>query len=184
MNLSILPSNLPVPEDDGACKHLLNTSVPSVSLANQDGNLLKLNRNDTFRVMLFCFPMTGHPEKPLPMGWDDIPGARGCTSQTCSIRDSYDDLIKLNAIPIGLSTQRVEDLKEMTTRLKIPYDVVSDTNLHFVNLMKLPTFCVNEKVFIKRSTLIIENSIIKKVFYPIFPPNLHINNVINWLENN
>ena len=128
--------------------------------------------------------MTGHPEKHLPTGWDDIPGARGCTPQTCSIRDSYDDLIKLNAIPIGLSTQRVEDLKEMTTRLKIPYDVVSDTNLHFVNLMKLPTFCVNEKVFIKRSTLIIENSIIKKVFYPIFPPNLHINNVINWLENN
>ena len=128
--------------------------------------------------------MTGHPEKHLPTGWDDIPGARGCTPQTCSFRDHYDDLIKLNAIPIGLSTQRVEDLKEMTTRLKIPYDVVSDTNLHFVNLMKLPTFCVNEKVFIKRSTLIIENSIIKKVFYPIFPPNLHINNVINWLENN
>ena len=184
MNLSILPSNLPVPEDDGACKHLLNTSLPSVSLANQDGNLLKLNRNDTFRVILYCFPMTGHPEKPLPMGWDDIPGARGCTPQTCSIRDHYDDLIKLNAIPIGLSTLSVEDLKEMTTRLKIPYDVVSDTNLYFVNLMKLPTFCVDEKVFVKRLTLIIENSIIKKVFYPIFPPDLHINNVINWLENN
>jgi len=184
MNLSILPSNLPVPEDDGACKHLLNTSVPSVSLANQDGNLLKLNRNDTFRVMLFCFPMTGHPEKPLPMGWDDIPGARGCTPQTCSFRDHYDDLIKLNAIPIGLSTQSVDDLKEMTKRLKIPYDVVSDANLNFANLIKLPTFKVDKKVFIKRVTLIIKNSIIKKVFYPIFPPNLHIKDVINWLKNN
>ena len=183
MNLSILPSNLPVPEDDGACKHLLNTSLPSVSLANQDGNLLKLNRNDTFRVILYCFPMTGHPEKPLPMGWDDIPGARGCTPQTCSIRDHYDDLIKLNAIPIGLSTQNVNELKEMSKRLKIPYDVVSDANLNFANLMKLPTFKVDGKVFIKRVTLIITNSIIKKVFYPIFPPDLHINDVINWLKN-
>ena len=184
MNLSILPSNLPVPEDDGACKHLLNTSVPSVSLANQDGNLLKLKRKDTFRIILYCFPMTGHPGKPLPNGWDNIPGARGCTSQTCAFRDHYDDLIKLNAIPIGLSTQNVNELKEMSKRLKIPYDVVSDANLNFVNLMKLPTFNVDENVFIKRLTLIIINSIIKKVFYPIFPPDLHIKDVINWLKNN
>ena len=184
MNLSSLPSNLPVPKDDGACKHLLNTKIPSVSLANQDGNLLKLKRNDTFRIILYCFPMTGHPEKSLPIGWDNIPGARGCTPQTCSFRDHYDDLIKLNAIPIGLSTQSVEDLKEMTKRLQIPYDIVSDANLNFANIMKLPTFNVDDKVFIKRLTLIFENSIIKKVFYPIFPPDLHINDVIKWLENN
>ena len=173
MNLSILPSNLPVPEDDGACKHLLNTSVPSVSLANQDGNLLKLKRNDTFRIILYCFPMTGHPKKHLPTGWDDIPGARGCTPQTCSFRDHYDDLIKLNALPIGLSTQSVEDLKEMTNRLKIPYDVVSDSELNYSKLMNLPTFKIKEFVFIKRLTLIIEQSVIIKVFYPIFPPDLH-----------
>ena len=184
MNLSIMPSDLPVPENDGACRHLLNTSIPSLSLANQDGNLLKLKRKDTFRIILYCFPMTGHPGKSLPNGWDNIPGARGCTPQTCSFRDHYDDLIKLNAIPIGLSTQSVDDLKEMTKRLKIPYDVVSDANLNFANLIKLPTFKVDEKVFIKRVTLIIKNSIIKKVFYPIFPPNLHINDVINWLKNN
>ena len=183
MNLSSFPSNLPEPKDDGACKHLLNTNLPSISLANQDGNLLKLKRNDTFRIILYCFPMTGHPEKPLPTGWDNIPGARGCTPQACSFRDHYDDLIKLNAIPIGLSTQSVDDLKEMTKRLKIPYDVVSDANLNFANLMKLPTFKVDGKVFIKRVTLIITNSIIKKVFYPIFPPDLHINDVINWLKN-
>ena len=183
MNLSSFPSNLPEPKDDGACKHLLNTNLPSISLANQDGNLLKLKRNDTFRIILYCFPMTGHPEKPLPTGWDNIPGARGCTPQACSFRDHYDDLIKLNAIPIGLSTQNVNDLKEMTMRLKIPYDVVSDADLNFANLMKLPTFKVDGKVFIKRVTLIITNSIIKKVFYPIFPPDLHINDVINWLKN-
>tara|TARA_B100002003_G_scaffold9607_1_gene8313 strand:- start:154 stop:540 length:387 start_codon:yes stop_codon:yes gene_type:complete len=128
--------------------------------------------------------MTGHPEKPLPIGWDDIPGARGCTPQTCSFRDHYDDLMKLNAIPIGLSTQSVEDLKEMTNRLKIPYDIISDANLQFANLIKLPTFKVDEKVFIKRLTLIIQSSIIIKVFYPVFPPDLHIKDVINWLENN
>ena len=184
MNLSILPSNLPVPKDDGACKHLLNQTLPNISLSNQSGNLLKLNRKDIFRIDLYCFPMTGHPDKSLPLGWDKIPGARGCTPETCSFRDHYDDLIKLNAIPIGLSTQSVVDLEEMTRRLKVPYDVVSDSNLIFTNLMKLPTFKIAEKVFIKRLTLIIENSIIKKVFYPIFPPDLHIKDVINWLENN
>ena len=185
MNLSsILPSDLPVPKDDGACKHLLNTNLPLVSLANQGGNLLKLKRNDTFRIVLYCFPMTGHPEKSLPRDWNNIPGARGCTPQTCSFRDHYDDLMKLNAIPIGLSTQSVEDLKEMTNRLKIPYDIISDANLQFANLIKLPTFKVDEKVFIKRLTLIIQSSIIIKVFYPVFPPDLHVKDVINWLENN
>jgi len=149
MNLSSFPSNLPEPKDDGACNHLLNTNLPSISLANQDGILLKLKRNDTFRIILYCFPMTGHPEKPLPTGWNNIPGARGCTPQACSFRDHYDDLIKLNAIPIGLSTQNVNELKEMSKRLKIPYDVVSDANLNFANLMKLPTFKVEGKVFIK-----------------------------------
>ena len=184
MNLSVLPTDLPVPIDDGKCNHLVNKIIPDISLPNQNGNMLKLNRSDTFRLIIYCYPMTGRPDKVLPENWNSIPGARGCTPQTCSFRDSYDDLIKLNAIPIGISTQSVEDLKEMTKRLKIPYDIVSDVNLHFVNLMKLPTFRVDEKIFIKRLTLIIENSIIKKVFYPIFPPDLHIKDVINWLENN
>ena len=184
MNLSILPLNLPVPKDDGACKHLLNLTLPNISLANQSGNLLQLNRKDTFRIVLYCFPMTGHPEKSLPSGWDNIPGARGCTPETCSFRDHYDDLIKLNAIPIGLSTQSIVDLKEMTSRLKIPYDIVSDAGLNFTNLMKLPTFEIDKKVFIKRLTLLIDNSVIKKVFYPIFPVDLHINEVLKWLRNN
>ena len=122
--------------------------------------------------------------KKLPLEWDSIPGARGCTLETCSFRNHYDELIKLNAIPIGLSTQNVLDLEEMTSRLKVPYDVVSDSNLIFTNLMKLPTFKIDSKVFIKRLTLIIDRSIIKKVFYPIFPPDLHINAVLKWLRNN
>ena len=182
MNLSELPTNLPIPENDGKCEHLLNAIIPPISLPNQDGNLLKLNRVDTFRLVVYCYPMTGHPDKVLPRNWDDIPGARGCTPQTCSFRDQYDDLIKLNSLPIGISSQSVEDIKEMTTRLRIPYDVLSDQELLFVKRMKLPTFSVGGKKFIKRLTLIVEKSVIKHVFYPIFPPHKHIKEVLNWLK--
>ena len=184
MKLSKLPANLPIPEDDGSCKHLLGQIIPNISLPNQDGIYLKLRRDVSFRIVLYCYPMTGKPGKPLPSNWDDIPGARGCTPQTYSFRDHYDDLVKYNAIPIGLSTQQIPELKEMVTRLNVPYDVVSDCDLKFANLMNLPTFKIGEKVFIKRLTLIIEKTIIKKVFYPIFPPDLHIKDVLNWLKTN
>jgi len=182
MNLSILPSNLPIPKDDGGCNHLLNQYIPEISLQNQDANYLKVNREDTFRIVLFCYPMTGHPNKILPTNWNNIPGARGCTPQTCSFRDHYDDLVKLNAIPIGMSSQTVDDLKEMTVRLIIPYDVLSDVDLEFTKKMNLPTFCINDSIYIKRLTLIIERSKIKKIFYPIFPPDLHIFDVLDWLK--
>ena len=136
MNSSILPKDLPTPINDGKCNHLLHKKIPEISLPNQDGNSLKLNRTDTFRLVIYCYPMTGHPNKPLPVGWDNIPGARGCTSQMCSFRNSYESFIKLNAVPIGLSTQNVNDIKEMTSRLLIPYDVVSDEKLTFINKMK------------------------------------------------
>jgi peroxiredoxin len=182
MNLSELPTNLPIPENDGKCEHLLNAIIPPISLPNQDGNLLKLNRADTFLLVVYCYPMTGHPEKALPSNWDAIPGARGCTPQTCSFRDKYDDLIKLNALSIGISTQSVEDIKEMTTRLRTPYDVLSDQELLLAEKLNLPTFSVGEKKFIKRLTLIVEKSVIKHVFYPIFPPDKHIIEVLEWLK--
>jgi len=184
MNLSSLPPNLPIPEDDGSCSHLLDKTIPDVSLPNQDGIYLKLRRDVSFRIVLYCYPMTGNPLKSLPPNWNDIPGARGCTPQTCSFRDHYDELVKCNAIPIGLSTQLVSELKEMVTRLFIPFDVVSDSELKFSKTMDLPTFKIKDSVFIKRLTLIIEKSIIKKVFYPIFPPDLHIHEVIDWLQKN
>lgn len=128
--------------------------------------------------------MTGNPNKPLPTNWNDIPGAKGCTPQTCSIRDNYEELIKLNAIPIGLSTQSLEDINEMVLRLGVQYDVLSDYNFELLNLLHLPYFEVDNFKFIKRLTLIIENSIIQKVFYPIYPPELHINEILNWLQKN
>jgi peroxiredoxin len=184
MNFTDLPTNLPKINNDGACDHLLDISVPDIFLPTQNGNPLKIKRLDTFRLVIFCFPMTGHPDRSLPDNWDIIPGARGCTSQICSFRDNYDELIKQNALPIGLSTQSTEDLKEMTTRLHIPFDVVSDQSLLFTSDLKLPTFSINDKKFIKRLTLIVDQSVIKRVFYPIFPPDLHIFEVLSWLKNN
>ena len=184
MNFSKFPPELPIPEDDGSCKHLLGKTIPDISLPNQDGNDLKLKREASFRIVLYCYPMTGNPRKPLPPNWNDLPGARGCTPQACSFRDHYDDLIKRNAIPIGVSTQSVSELKEMINRLHIPYDILSDSELKFAKLMKLPTFKIKNFVFIKRLTLIIEQFVIIKVFYPIFPPDLHIYEVLDWLEKN
>ena len=176
--------NLLIPQQDGACDHLLNSSIPDISLLTQDDNLLKLNRSDTFRLVIFCYPMTGHPEQPLPDNWNIIPGASGCTHQNCSFRDNYDNLVKANALPIGVSTQSVSAIKEMTIRLQIPYDIVSDQESLLSSKINLPTFLVNNKKYLKRVTMIVENSIIKKVFYPIFPPNIHINEVLEWLTIN
>ena len=93
MNLSVLPSNLPIPENDGGCKRLIKKIIPDIALPNQEGKYLKLRRYDSFRIVLYCYPMTGNPQKPLPPNWDNIPGARGCTLQTCSFRNHYDDLL-------------------------------------------------------------------------------------------
>ena len=163
---------------------LKNTNFPNISLPNQDGNLLNLNRPDTFRMVLYFYPMTGRPDRPLPDNWNDIPGAKGCTIETCSFRDKYDEIITLNAVPIGISSQSVNDNKEMTSRLKIPYDVLSDDKLELSNALNIPTFSVNSKFFLKRITLIVEKKIIKKVFYPINDINKHIEEVLKWLKEN
>lgn len=184
MSIDILPSDLPKLKNDGACNHLLNLKIPNISLPNQDGNFLKLSRIDTFRLVIFCFPMTGRPDRLLPHKWNLIPGAKGCTPQVCSFRDEYDNLIINNAIPIGISTQSVEDIKEMTVRLQVPFDILSDQQLLLSSILKLPTFNVKNKEYIKRLTLIIDNSKIKYVFYPVFPINNHIKKVLEWLKAN
>ena len=173
-----------IQEDDGASEHLINSKIPNISLPNQEGNPLQLNRMDTFSMVLYFFPMTGRPDRPLPDNWNSIAGAKGCTIQTCTFRDNYDSLISLNAIPIGISTQSINDNKEMTSRLGIPYDVLSDEKLELKNLLNLPIFSINNQDYFKRLTLIIEKSIIKKVFYPIFPINRHIEEVLDWLQKN
>jgi peroxiredoxin len=173
---------LTIPEDDGAANHLKNISIPKISLPNQDGHFLHLDRSDTFRIVLYFFPMTGRPDKPLPNNWNNIPGAKGCTIQACSFRDNYDEIISLNAVPIGISTQTIDYNKEMTTRLKIPFDVLSDEQLKLKTTINLPIFLIKNKYYFKRLTLVIEKNIIKKVFYPIYPVNKHIDEILKWLK--
>ena len=177
-------SNTSIQENKGDMNTLKNKNFPNISLPNQDGNLLNLYRLDTFRMVLYFYPMTGRPDRPLPDNWNNIPGAKGCTIQTCSFRDNYDEIISLNAVPIGISSQSVDDNKEMTNRLKVPYDVLSDDKLQLSNELNIPTFSVGSKIFLKRITLIVEKKIIKKVFYPINDINKHIEEVLKWLKAN
>ena len=177
-------SNTFISENYSYMNTLKNKNFPNISLPNQDGNLLNLHRLDTFRMVLYFYPMTGRPDKPLPDNWNNIPGAKGCTIQTCLFRDNYDEIMSLNAVPIGISSQGVDDNKEMTNRLKIPYDVLSDERLELSNALNIPTFLVSSNIFLKRITLIVEKKIIKKVFYPINNINKHIEEVLKWLKEN
>ncbi len=173
-----------IPDNINIIENLNNMSLPPISLKNQWGNLLQLNRSDTFRLVIYFYSMTGHPDKKLPDNWNKIVGAQGCTLENCNFRDNYDKLIQLNALPIGISTQTVDDIKEMTQRINIKYDILSDSDLVCVNTLSLPTFSINERTFIKRLTIIVENNIIKKVFYPVVSISKHVNNVIKWLKEN
>ena len=177
-------SNTSILENEGHMKIFNDKNFPNISLPNQDGNLLNLHRIDTFRMVLYFYPMTGRPDRPLPDNWNNIPGAKGCTIQACSFRDNYDEIISLNAVPIGISSQSVDDNKEMTSRLKVPYDVLSDEKLELSKELNIPTFSVSSKIFLKRITLVVEKKIIKKVFYPINDINKHIIEVLKWLKAN
>ncbi len=177
-------SNISNPQNGGDMDTLKNKNFPNISLPNQDGNLLNLHRLDTFRMVLYFYPTTGRPDRPLPDNWNNIPGAKGCTIQTCSFRDNYDEIISLNAVPIGISSQSVDYNKEMTSRLKVPYDVLSDEKLELSNELNIPTFVADSKIFIRRITLIVEKKIIKKVFYPINDISKHIEEVLIWLKEN
>lgn len=181
MNKLILPDDLPVPVNDGACDHLLGKSLPAIALSSTDGQLIDLSAI-TDRIVIYCYPMTGQPRTPLPDGWDAIPGARGCTPQSCAFRDHHQELKQLGTSVFGLSTQSTEYQLEAQTRLHLPFELLSDSQLRFTHALHLPTFEIENKRFIKRITLMAENGAIIKVFYPVFPPDKNADEVINWLR--
>ena len=183
-NIYSLPNDIPIPKDDGMCKHLEGMEIPDISLLTSNGDFIKVKRNESFRIVFYCYPMTGRPDRNLPENWNNIPGASGCTIQNISFNNQYEELIKLNAIPIGITTQSIEDIKEMTQRLSIQFDVLSDFNLKLTQILSLPTFSIDNKTFIKKVTIIVEKNIIKKVFYPILSVNKHIENILEWLKVN
>ena len=163
-----MPDNLPRPIDDGACDHLIGMELPDIELTATDGSLVYLSAQSR-KTVIYCYPMTGRPGVPLPEGWDEIPGARGCTPQSCSFRDHHAELSALGADVYGLSTQSNAYQKEMAERLHLPFLVLSDANFKFCEAMRLPTFEVSGMRLLKRVTMIAENNSVVSVHYPIFP---------------
>jgi peroxiredoxin len=175
-----LPANLPVPVDDGAAKHLAGMRVPAITLTSTAGrvNLAELALE---RTVIYCYPRTGAPGQAVPKGWDEIPGARGCTPESCSFRDHYQQLRNLKTQVLGLSTQTTEYQREMVARLHLPFEVLSDADFALTNALRLPTFEFDGVRLLKRLTLVLSDGKIEKVFYPVFPPDKHAEEVIAWL---
>ena len=181
MNYEQLPGDLPKPIDDGSCDHLVGKAMPPVRLPSTHGNTVALDALPDRWTVLYCYPMTGVPGQPLPAEWDLIPGARGCTPQTCAFRDHYADLAQHGAAVYGVSTQSTDYQREMTGRLHVPFAILSDADFGLCAALQLPTFEVDGMRLIKRLTLIVANGSIAKVFYPVFPPDQNASEVLRWL---
>jgi peroxiredoxin len=181
--LTELPENLPVPEDDGACDHLPGLKLPALSLSATNGESINLSTHSGW-MLIYCYPMTGRPDRNLPADWNTIPGARGCTPQACAFRDHYQELAALDTDVYGLSTQTSDDQLEAKQRLHLPFELLSDHNLDFANALKLPVFVADNMKLIKRLTMIVFDGTIRKVFYPVFPPDSNATQVIEWLQAN
>lgn len=181
MDLSQLPENLPIPDDDGACQHLPGRLLPSLLLPASDGGWLDM-QSLTGLTVIYIFPMLGEPGKALPDNWDNIPGARGCTTQSCAFRDQFDVMQQRSVSVFGLSSQQLTDLQSAKNRLQLPYPLISDTRLQLTMALKLPTFTIQQQIYIQRITLICRDSVIEKVFYPVFPPDKNARQVIDYIS--
>ena len=177
-----LPPDLPRPVDDGAARHLVGLPMPKLSLRSTKGRMVDLSALAGARTVIYAYPMTGVPGKALPDGWDMIPGARGCTPQSCGFRDHHKELAELGAEVFGLSTQTTDYQREMSERLHLPFEVLSDAELELTEALRLPTFEVDGMRLLKRLTLIVSGGRIEHVFYPVFPPNESAATVIAWLK--
>jgi len=169
-----LPPDLPVPEDDGAADHLVGLELPDLELESSQG---RVNVRD-FDV-IYVYPRSGRPGVPLLPGWDETPGARGCTPQSCAFRDLYPEL----GVPVaGLSAQSLDDQLEFAERNRMPFPVISDPERRLGAALNLPTFEIAGLTLYKRITLVAENARIVKVFYPVFPPDANAGDVLGWLR--
>lgn len=175
-----LPPDLPVPVDDGMASHLLGLSVAPRWLLATTGPPIDLSAL-TGRTIVYCYPRTGRPDREPPEGWNQIPGARGCTPQSCAFRDHHRELEGLGARVFGLSTQDSEYQREAAERLHLPFPLLSDAQLELASAMRLPTFDVQSMRLLNRLTLILRDGIVEYVFYPVFPPDGNAQQVVNWL---
>jgi peroxiredoxin len=174
-------SAIPAPKDDGAARHLFGTQVPSVLLPATNGTMIDLSSLRGL-VVVYAYPRTGIPGVDNPPGWDLIPGARGCTPQTCAFRDHFAELKALGVNCLfGLSTQDPAYQREFADRLHLPFPILSDEHLALTRALRLPTFETNGMTLLKRLTLVIRDARIEHVFYPVFPPDRNASDVLGWL---
>jgi peroxiredoxin len=179
---TVLPKDLPAPQDDGAARHLAGLKLPSVTLAGTDGASVDLSSLKG-RTVVYIYPRTGVPGRAMPDGWDAIPGARGCTPQSCSFRDHFAELKQLGVARLfGLSTQDSDYQREAAERLHLPFPILSDADMAFARALGLPTFTVAGMTLLKRMTLVIDDGVIVKAFYPVFPPDQNAAEVVAWLR--
>jgi peroxiredoxin len=180
-DLFALPPDLPVPEDDGACDHLLGKMLPQLTLESSQGPV-SMRALSMDRLVLYVYPRTGEPDRPAGPAWDAIPGARGCTPQSCAFRDHAAELAELGAGLAGLSAQPIEEQLEFAERNHIPYPVIADPDRKLGAALGLPIFEFEGLTLYKRVTLVIEACAVAKVFYPVFPPDQNATEVVTWLR--
>ena len=179
---NVLPTGIPVPQDDGGARHLTGLKLPALALAATDGSQVDLSKL-AGRTVVYIYPRTGVPGQKPPDGWDAIPGARGCTPQSCAFRDHFAELKRLGVAHLfGLSTQDSAYQREAVDRLHLPFPLLSDENLKLARAINLPTFSVAGMTLLKRMALVIDDGVISKVFYPVFPPDKNAEEVIAWLQ--
>ena len=180
MSIYRVPADLPVPVDDGACDHLSGLPVPALTLESSLGPV-SLRELGVDLAVLYVYPRTGRPDRAVPEGWDAIPGARGCTPQSCAFRDHADELAALGARVAGLSTQSLAEQVEFAEREHMPFPVIADPERRLGAALRLPTFEFAGSELYKRVTLVLEAARIAKVFYPVFPPDRNAEEVVAWL---
>jgi peroxiredoxin len=180
MSVYALPPGLPAPVDDGACDHLAGLAVPPLVLDSSQGpvDLAELGAG---RAVVYVYPRSGRPDRPVPEGWDAIPGARGCTPQSCGFRDHAADLAALGVRVAGLSTQTVDEQVELAERLHMPFPVIADPDRRLGDALGLPTFEFQEATLYRRVTIVLEAGRVARVFYPVFPPDRNAEEVLAWL---
>jgi peroxiredoxin len=181
-----LPAGLPEPEDDGRAAHLTGRRMPSIVLPATDGARVDFARLPDGRSVVYFYPLTGRPGIALPDGWDSIPGARGCSTEACNIRDHFEQLRQFGVRTVyGVSSQDTDYQAEVVDRLHLPFSMVSDPDFELAGALDLPTFsATGHPRLYSRLTLIVRDGEIEHVFYPIFPPNVHAEQVLDWLQHN
>jgi peroxiredoxin len=179
-----LPDDLPRPSDDGAADHLAGAELPTLALPATDGASVDL-RSLERRTVVYGYPRTGRPGEPsLVEDWDLIPGARGCTPEACGFRDHHAELAAAGADVYGLSTQDTGYQRELAERLVLPFPILSDAGLALTRALRLPTFEVAGRKLLKRLTMLVRGGRIERVWYPVFPPDRHAEEVHGWLRAN